>query len=1363
MDSTTQPSQPGKALGSGCPGSCKVGNPVDVGTGNKFEQVTDYETAGQNKLSFTRYYNSRGNIGPTTLAATLGKNWRSTYDRYLRIVSTSSISIERADGQILSFTLNGGSWTGDSDIDLKLTQAGSIWTLKDNNDTVETYSTVSTTEAKLTSITARNGFAQTLQYNSSGQLQSVTDSFNRNLNFTDQNGLLRSVSTPDGLVLTYGYTSSGVTTGVLDRLASVSYSTSPQTSQTYLYENGSLPFALTGITDENGNRYATWVYDAASRATSSQLGTGADLTKVLYDDSTGNRTVTNALGVSEIYKFTTLQGVPKVTEIDRQATSTTSAATRFFTYDTNGYTASQTDWNGNKTSYINDVHGQPTTITEPTRATAISYDPTFIHLPHQIVTAGLTTTFGYDGSGNLITRNETDTTTQTIPYSTKGTTRSWKYTWLNGLLASVQTPRTDVTGLTSFTYDSSGTLTQISNALGQKTKITQHTGGGLPLTIVDPNNVTTTLAYDGRLHLHTSTVKTAIANLMTTYNYDPAGNLTSVQLPDGSRLTNSYDVAHRLTRVSDLFNQSIAYTLDPLGDQKLTNISDSTNTLKRKHSGVFDTLGRVLQDIGGVNQTTVYTYDNNGNARTITDPLTNTTTQGFDALNRLNKVTDPLPGGITNITFDTHDRPLIVTAPNGAKTSYVYDGFGDAIQKTSPDTGATVYRYDLDGNLAQSHEATGAVANYSYDSLDRVLSTTYPSDSAENVTYTYDQIGHGFGIGRLTSVADAAGTLSRSYDERGNVLSETRTRGTVTLKSSYTYDAASRVASITYPSGWLIAYTRDTMGRVIGVTAKKPGGTATPVVSNVTYEPFGPVTGMKFGNGVTEARTFDLDYRLGTLTDTATSALQHLTYGYDADSNVKTIADAVTPANSQTLGYDTLNRLNSAAGGYGSLVYTYDQVGNRLTEKRGTVTTNYGYTANTDLLKTLTIGTTTTETYGYTAAGNINNFNPGIMGAGSNPITSLTYNQANRLAKVLAGTSNVAAYTYDASGWRIVKATGTTTLYQYDRKGHLLEEASGTGAAQVDYVYLNGMPVAAIAPATGKLYFIHSDRLGTPQLATDSSQAIAWQTTYQPFGTTGRVSGLITQNLRLPGQQFDAETGFNHNGFREYMPNLGRYLESDPIGIRGGLNVYAYALDRPTNYVDPSGQIAGIDDAVLAGGGALVGLAVQAATDLATGGLSDWQHYVGAAYGGAVGGLAIEYTAGLASGALSAGTANAVTQTLEILFPPRGGKRKQCSFNFGQLGASIGVGGLFGAIGSGPTIAALTVGRNSGNAIAKTIATKIANGTIENVSASTAAKAFAGSTLAGSYGAIAGAGAGTFVESLTTQEPSSGGSSCDCH
>lgn len=1172
LDGTSQPPpEPGKDLGSDCPGSCTVGNPVDVGTGNKFEQVADYETAGQNKLSFTRYYNSRGTFGPSTLATTLGKNWSSTYDRYLMIVSASSISVERADGQILGFNLNGGRWTSDSDVDLELTQSGSTWTLKDSSETVEIYSTVSTTEAKLTSITARNGFTETLQYNSSGQLESVTDSFNRRLNFTYQKGLLQTVSTPDGLVLTYNYTSSGVTPGVLDRLASVMYSTSPQTRQTYLYENVSLPFALTGITDENGNRYATWAYDVAGRATSSQHGKGIDLTTVAYDDSTGNRTVTNALGVSEIYKFKTLQGVPKITEIDRKATSTTSSATRFFTYDTNGYTASQTDWNGNKTSYVNDVHGQPTTITEPTRTTTISYDPTFVHLPHQIVTTGLTTTFGYDGSGNLLTRTETDTTTQSVPYATKGTTRIWKYTWQNGLIASVQTPRTDVKALTSFTYDSSGALTQMTNALSQKTEITQHTGGGLPLTIVDPNNVTTMLAYDGRLHLHTATVKTAIANLTTTYNYDPAGNLTSVQLPDGSRLTNSYDGAHRLTRVSDLFNQSIAYTLDALGDQKLINISDSTNTVKRKHSGVFDALGRILRDIGSVNQTTVHTYDNNGNALTITDPLTNKTAQAFDALNRLNKVTDPAPGGITNITFDTHDRPLTVTAPNGAKTSYVYDGFGDVIQKTSPDTGATVYHYDLDGNLAQSHDATGAVANYSYDALGRVLSTTYPSDSAENVTYTYDQTGHGFGIGRLTSVTDAAGALSRSYDERGNLLSETRTRGTVTLKSSYNYDAASRVASITYPSRWLIAYTRDAMGRVTGVTAKKPGGTAIAVASNVTYEPFGPVTGMKFGNGVTEAGTFDLDYRLQTLTDTGTTALLHLTYGYDADSNVKTIADAVAPANSQTLGYDPLSRLNSATGGYGSVVYTYDQVGNRLTEKRGTVTTNYGYKANTDLLETLTIGTTTTEIFGYSAAGNINNFNPGIMGAGSSPITGLKYNQANRLATVLAGTSTVAAYTYDASGQRIVKATGMTTLYEYDRNGHLLEEASGNGVAQVDYVYLDGMPVATVAPATGKLYFIHNDRLGTPLLATDSSQAIAWQTTYQPFGTTGTVSGLITQNLRLPGQQFDAETGFSHNGFREYIPNLGRYLESDPIGVRGGLNLYAYVHNSPVRYIDPLG------------------------------------------------------------------------------------------------------------------------------------------------------------------------------------------------
>jgi YD repeat-containing protein len=419
---------------AGPSGGTTCGDPINVGTGNVFEQVTDYQTTGQNPLAFRRYYNSAG--GGVAFASTLGPNWRTPYDRYIQIHSTYRIAAERPDGQIVVFALNSGVWTPDSDVDVTLSQAGSTWTLIDTDDTVETYNDLGTGVALLTSIIARNGYAQTLTYDSGNQLTSVTDSYNRSLSFTHQNGLLHTVTTPDGLVLTYAYNSNG-------NLSSVTYSTSPQTSQTYLYENSGFPSALTGIIDEDGNRFATWSYDGSGRAIPNQHAGGADLMQIAYDDNTGKRTVTNALGEQEVYKFTTLQGVPKLTEIDRLASSTTAAATRYFTYDSNGYRASETDWKGNTTTYVNDAHGQPTTTTEAVgtpqqRSTTVSYHPTF-HLPLQVVAPGLTTNFTYDAKGNLLSRTEIDTTTNTIPYSTNGQTRSWSHAWANSLPVSAPT------------------------------------------------------------------------------------------------------------------------------------------------------------------------------------------------------------------------------------------------------------------------------------------------------------------------------------------------------------------------------------------------------------------------------------------------------------------------------------------------------------------------------------------------------------------------------------------------------------------------------------------------------------------------------------------------------------------------------------------------------------------------------------------------------------------------------------------------------------------------------------------------------------------------------------------------------------
>ena len=185
---------PGKATGnpSDEPGSCACGDPISIGTGNLYEKITDYQSAGGNRLAFERYYNSLGNL--ETFASTLGAKWRSTYDRYIRIINSSSVTVEGADGQDVNFNLNGSTWTPDSDVDLSLVQSGSSWILTDKDDTVETYSTVNPTEATLQSIRARNGYTQTLTYNSSNLLTSVIDSYNRSLAFTYQNGLLQTVT-----------------------------------------------------------------------------------------------------------------------------------------------------------------------------------------------------------------------------------------------------------------------------------------------------------------------------------------------------------------------------------------------------------------------------------------------------------------------------------------------------------------------------------------------------------------------------------------------------------------------------------------------------------------------------------------------------------------------------------------------------------------------------------------------------------------------------------------------------------------------------------------------------------------------------------------------------------------------------------------------------------------------------------------------------------------------------------------------------------------------------------------------------------------------------------------------------------------
>lgn len=868
-----------KGLGKPCnhSGGCGTGEPIDLGSGNVYNEVTDYETAGQNKLTLIRYYNSFA--VPDTYAASLGNNWRTNYDRYLHLVTTSAVEAERPDGQIVNFYCNVTTHVcrADPDVDLSLSYSGSTWTLTDQNDTVETY-TASGSEATLNSIKLRNGFTEALTY-SHGQIAFVSDSYARKLTLGYSSGLLSTVSTPEFTSgLTYGYVKYSSST----RLSTVTYATSPATHQTYLYENTSFPLALTGITDETGNRYATWGYDGLGRGILSQLSGAVNYTSVYYNDTTGNRVVKGPLGIVDTYKFTTMQGVPKITEIDRAANSPVVAATSSIRYDSNGYRNSLNDWNGNNTSWTNNSHGLPTQITfasatTDAQTTNITYDLSWPHLKHTVSTNGLNENLAYDSSGNLLTDKLTDTTSTSLPYSTNGQTRTWTYTYnRTGEVLTAQLPRTDVTAKTTYGYTggtTGGTLISVTDALSHATTVKTATAGGRPLKVKDANSVLTTWAYAAVREWPTSSIITTSAgNLTTSFTYDSAGNLTKSTLPDGSYLAYGYDNAHRPTSITNILGESQGITYDSAGNVTQTLWKNASSVTKRQHTATYDALGERLTDVGGMSQSTAFTYDKNGNVLTITDPLSHVTTQTFDQLNRLSTHKDAATN-LSSLKYDSHSRLVSDTDPRGNITSYVYDGFGDTIQQNSPNTLKTIFWYDADANLTGKNETGINFSSATYDALDRQLTRTYTGDSTLNVSIKYDSARAGYhnAIGRIASLTDQAGSLSRSYDERGNILFDSRTLASQLYNNAYTYESAGRLSSITYASsGWKVAYTRDSAGQITTVTTTQPGHGATSLATSVTHMPFGPVASLTWGNAVTDARTFDLDYRMTSVKDVGT-------------------------------------------------------------------------------------------------------------------------------------------------------------------------------------------------------------------------------------------------------------------------------------------------------------------------------------------------------------------------------------------------------------------------------------------------------------------------------------------------------------
>ena len=876
-----------------------------------------------------------------------------------------------------------------------------------------------------------------------------------------------------------------------------------------------------------------------------------------------------------------------VTEIhDDESGAILSTRTERYEFNPDGFTTKHTVLRGRGLDW---VWGESDDL-----VTVYQYN-TMNQLTQETRPRGNTITYGYDAQGNVSLITE--------QIDTAGNSRTT--TKVFDISNQLTEQRVSVTNdpnvfVTRFEYDTEGNLRRQIRVLDESeaspieliTAYTYTPRGDLETETDARGNV---IRHEYNNHgYRTHTFDPAHPARQTRYEYNAQGNQTAVIDARGNRTQYSYDSLGRLIKVTNALGEETIYTYTGAnltqieegktlsGPGQITRFEydalnrrtaiwkiDEQDTPILQSRFTYDSEGRVLSTSDGLGHKTVNQYDELGRLVKAIDPLTNETrfeydkagsvtkamdpelketTYEFDLLDRLTSVTDAAVG-ITAYSYDALDKVTQVTDAKAHTTAFVYDRGGRLIKVTNPLPLTTEYGYEGNDNLTRRLDPNGRETLYTYDAYNQLKGITYPVSAGGE--FTYDDAGN------LISARQGSYEASYSYDELNRMKTMTQQYPGFNKTISYSYDAFGNRKTMTEPGGAVATYSYDRLNRLRSISHSVTGSTT------YDYDPANRLTSRTLPNGVVTSYTFDDANRLKSLVtkDPNQVVLSQFDYTFDKAGNrlTRSTLEGVT-----TYTYDDLYQLKSASPEGES--FTYDPVGNRLTDETGA---SYTYD-EANRLKSKN-GTT----YQYDNNGNLT----------SDGTRSFSYDEENRLTQVTENATVLAAYTYDIFGNRMSKSVaGETAYYLYDEEDIIgTFDPAGNPLASLTHGPGIDEPIALQDPSSGNTYHYTMDGLGSIDALTNTTANLNEQYHYSSFGRltilnpqgqaqSTSVLDPFTPHYTFTAREHDLESSLYFYRVRYYDSKLGRFVEKDPIGFtHENVNAYLYVTNNPINFIDPFG------------------------------------------------------------------------------------------------------------------------------------------------------------------------------------------------